>query len=82
MFCTECICHECPHGLKCYICNAELNGHLLISEGCSGNYIAKVCLLEEITPEHANALREIIKAKDREAMEAYFDRKTGAWYNS
>ena len=80
MFCTECICHKCPYGLKCYICNTELNGHLLISEGCNGDYVAETCILEQITPEHADALREIIKAKDREAMEAYFDLKTGAWY--
>jgi hypothetical protein len=38
--------------------------------------------LEVITPEHASALREIIKARDAEAMEAYFDYKTGAWYNT
>ena len=82
MFCTECICHKCPHGLKCYICNAELNGHLIISEGCSGNYVAEVCLLEEITPEHAATLREIIKARDSEAMEAFFDKETGVWHNS
>jgi hypothetical protein len=55
---------------------------LLICEGCSGNYVAKVCLLEEITPEHAAALREIIKARDSAAMEAFFDWETGAWYNS
>ena len=81
MFCTECICNKCPHGLKCWICNAELNGHLLISEGCSGNYVANTCLLEKIAPEHAEALREIIKARDKDAMKAYFDYKTGAWYN-
>ena len=81
MFCMECICNQCPHGLKCWICNAELNGHLLISEGCSGNYIANTCLLEEIAPEHAEALRHIIKVRDSEAMEAYFC-KDGPWYNS
>lgn len=82
MFCTECICHRCPYGLKCWICNNELNGHLLICEGCHGSYVADVCILEEITPEHADALREIIKRRDSEAMEAYFDYKTGAWYKS
>lgn len=81
MFCTECICHECPHGLKCYICNDWLNGHILINEGCHGSYVADVCLLEEVTPEHANMLREIIKARDAVAMEAYFDHKAGPWYN-
>ena len=81
MFCTECICNKCPHGLKCWICNNELNGHLIISEGCSGNYVANTCLLEEIAPEHADALRKIIKARDRDAMEAYFDKETGAWYS-
>lgn len=81
MFCTECICHRCPHGLKCYICNDELNGHLLISEGCHGNYVSNVCLIEEIAPEHAAPLREIIKARDAVAMEAYFDPTNGSWYN-
>lgn len=82
MHCTKCICNECPYGLKCWICHNELNGHLLICEGCSGNYVTEVCLLEEITPEHAEALRKIIKARDEEAMEAFFNRETGAWFNS
>lgn len=80
MFCTECICNRCPHGLKCWICNNELNGHLLINEGCHGHYVTDICILEGITPEHADALREIIKRRDSEAMEAYFDYKTGPWY--
>lgn len=80
MFCTECICHQCPYGLSCWICNNELNGHLLINEGCAGSTVSDVCILEEITPEHACALREIIKARDSDAMEAYFDYKTGPWY--
>lgn len=82
MFCTECICSKCPHELKGYICNRELNGHLLICEGCHGDYVTEVCILEKIAPKHAEALREIIKSHDAEAMEAYFDMKTGAWYNT
>ena len=82
MFCTECICKKCPHGLGCTICNNELDGHIHINEGCNGSYTATTCILEEITPEHADTLREIIKARDAEAMEAYFDRKTGPWYNT
>lgn len=39
-----------------------------------------MCVLDSIAPEHANALREIIKNQDSEAMEAYFDYKTGSWY--
>lgn len=80
MFCQECICHQCPYGLKCHICNNELNGHLLISEGCQGDCVASVCLLEEIAPEHAESLRSIIKSKDAAAMEAYFDPTIGPWY--
>jgi hypothetical protein len=53
---------------------------LLINEGCHGHYVTDICILEGITPEHADALREIIKRRDAEAMEAYFDYKTGAWY--
>lgn len=80
MFCTECICHQCPHGLRCWICNNELSGHLLINEGCNGATVSDVCILEAIASEHAGALREIIMAKDTKAMEAYFDYKTGPWY--
>ena len=82
MFCTDCICHKCPYGLRCYICNNELNGHLLINEGCGGNYVTETCILEEIAPKHASTLREIIKTRDSDAMEEYFDRETGRWYNN
>ena len=81
MFCTACICSECPYGLKGYICNRELDGHIHICEGCHGNEVSKVCPLDEIAPEHAEALREIIKARDAVAMEAYFYYNTGLWYN-
>ena len=81
MFCTECICRKCPHGLSCTICNRELDGHIHINEGCHGDRTDTICILEQITPEHASALREIIKARDADAMEAYFDYKTGPWYN-
>ena len=80
MFCTECICHNCPYGLKCWLCDRELNGHLLIVEGCSGNRESNVCILDSIAHDHADALREIIKKQDADAMEAYFDYKTGPWY--
>lgn len=80
MFCTECICHNCPYGLKCWLCDRELNGHLLIVEGCNGNRESNVCILDSIAPDHADALREIIKKQDADAMEAYFDYKTGPWY--
>lgn len=81
MFCKECICHKCPYGLKCYICDRELDGHLLICDGCSGDRVTEACTLDHIAPKHASALREIIKVQDAEAMKAYFDYKTGAWYN-
>lgn len=80
MFCTECICHRCPYGLKCWICDRELNGHLLIVDGCNGSRESDVCPLDVIAVNHADALRGIIKAQDAEAMEAYFDYKTGPWY--
>ena len=80
MFCTECICHNCPYGLKCWLCDRELNGHLLIVEGCNGNRESNVCILDSIAPDHADALREIIKKQDADAMEAYIDYKTGPWY--
>lgn len=80
MFCTECICSQCPHGLKCYICNRELNDHILICEGCHGDRVSDICPLDSIAPLHADALREIIKNHDMAAMEAYFDWKTGPWY--
>lgn len=80
MFCTECICHKCPYGLKCWICDRELNGHLLIVEGCDGSRESSTCALDAIAPEHADALRKIIKDQDSVAMEAYFDYKTGPWY--
>ena len=81
MFCTECICHECPYGLKCYVCNRELNDHIHICEGCHGDRVSDTCLLDNMAPEHADALRELIKARDADAIEAYFDPKTGPWYN-
>lgn len=80
MFCTKCICRQCPHGLRCWICDRELDGHLLIVEGCNGLNESTTCPLDVIAPEHANALREIIKAHDANAMKAYFDYKTGPWY--
>ena len=80
MFCTECICHKCPYGLKCWFCDRELNGHLLIVEGCDGSRESSTCTLDEIAPEHADALRKIIRDQDSVAMEAYFDYKTGPWY--
>lgn len=80
MFCTECICHCCPHGMKCWICDRELDGHLLIVDGCNGNRESDVCPLDVIAVNHADALRGIIKAQDAGAMEAYFDYKTGPWY--
>ena len=81
MFCAECICHKCPHGLRCWECNNELNGHLLINEGCNGSHVASVCPLEDMAPRHADALRGIIKSKDKGAMEEYFNMDTGAWYS-
>lgn len=80
MLCQGCICNRCPHGLQCYICNNELDGHLLISEGCRGDRVNSVCPLEDISPEHAEPLRQIIKARDALAMERYFDPVSGAWY--
>lgn len=80
MFCNECFCHKCPYGLRCSECDRELDGHLLIVEGCNGLRESVSCPLDDIAPEHANALRTIIKARDAAAMEAYFDYKTGPWY--
>lgn len=80
MFCTECVCHRCHYGLKCWICDRELNGHLLIVDGCNGSRESDKCVLDAIAHEHAAALREIVKRQDSEAMEAYFDYKTGPWY--
>lgn len=80
MFCTECVCHRCPYDLRCYECDRELDGHLLIVEGCNGSRESDACPLDEIASEHAEALRGIIKARDAGAMKAYFDYKTGPWY--
>lgn len=82
MLCNDCICHKCPYGLECYICDRELDGHLLIAEGCRGDREDKICPLDVIAEKHAEALREIIKNRDAKAMKAYFDYKTGPWYNS
>lgn len=81
MFCTECICHRCPYELRCSECDRELDGHILIVEGCDGFRESAICPLDSIDPEHADALRKIIKARDSIAMEAYFDLETGPWYN-
>lgn len=80
MFCTECFCSKCPYGLKCYICERELDGHLIIVEGCHGDREIDCCILEHIAPKHASMLREMIKNKDTKAIEAFFDHKTGLWY--
>lgn len=80
MFCTECICHHCPYGMKCWICDRELDGHLLIVDGCNGSRESDICVLDAVAPEHAAALREIIKRQDAKVMESYFDYKAGPWY--
>lgn len=82
MFCSECFCSNCPYGLRCYVCNSRLNDHILINEACRGDRVSTSCPLDSIAPEHADALRDIINANDSDAMEAYFDYKTGPWYNS
>lgn len=81
MFCTECICHQCPYGLRCWTCDRELDGHLLIVEGCNGTRESDKCPLDSIAPEHAETLRKIITEQDAAAMEAYFNLETGPWYN-
>jgi len=53
---------------------------LLIVEGCNGGRESSKCPLDLIAPEHAEALRKIIKEHDADAMKAYFDYKTGLWY--
>jgi hypothetical protein len=63
------------------MCDRELDGHLLIVEGCNGDRESKICPLDVIAPDHAEHLREIIKAHDANAMKAYFDYKTGPWYS-
>lgn len=80
MFCTECICHTCPHGLHCWECDRELDGHLLIVDGCNGCRVSDVCPLDVIATDHADALRGIIKEQNADAMKAYFDYTTGPWY--
>lgn len=85
MFCTNCICHNCPYGLKCNICDTWLDGHILIVDGCNGKRECDECPLDYITKEytelaHAEILREIIRNKDSTAMEAFFDHETGPYH--
>ena len=78
--CHECFCAQCPHGLRCYICERELDDHLHVAESCKGDREIDHCILEHIAPKHAGMLRRMIKNKDANAIEAFFDHKTGLWY--
>lgn len=85
MFCNDCICHRCPYGLRCNTCDAWLDGHILITDGCDGQRECDECPLDYLTrmytePEQAEMLRTIIRNKDSVAMEAFFDHKTGPYH--
>lgn len=86
MFCTECICHHCPYGLRCRDCDTWLDGHILLIEGCNGQKKTDECLFDYIAhketevPEHAEMLREIVRNKDLKAMDVFFDYKTGPYH--
>lgn len=86
MFCTNCICHNCPYGLKCRDCDTWLDGHILLIEGCGGQREADECLFDYVAreetgvPEHAEMLREMIRNRDSVGIEAFFDHKTGPYH--
>ena len=88
MFCTKCICHNCPYGLTCRDCDTWLDGHMLLIEGCNGQRETDECLFDYIAreetqvPEHAEMLREIVRNKDSKAMDAFFDWKTGPYHKA
>lgn len=88
MFCAECICHSCPYGLKCNICDVWLDGHILLVEGCNGQRETDECLFDYISreatgvPEHAEMLREMIRNKDADGIEAFFDHDTGPYHKA
>ena len=87
MFCNDCICHRCPYSLRCHICDMWLDEHILIVNGCDGQRECGECPLDYITrldtkPEHAEMLREMIRNKDVDGIEAFFDQKTGPYHKA
>lgn len=86
MFCSNCICHRCPYGLKCNICDTWLDGHVLLVDGCGGQRETDECLFDYIAredtgvAEHAEMLRDMIRNRDSAAIEAFFDHETGPYH--
>jgi len=80
MHCHYCICRNCPYGLSCDLCDRMLIPHLIIAGSCPGDKEWDECPLDECAKQHAEPLRELIRAKNYDGIESYFDFKTGAWY--
>ena len=86
MFCTECICHTCPYGLKCRDCDTWLDDHIHLIEGCNGQRKSNECLFDYVARvetgihDHAEMLREYVRTKNYNACKEFFDYKTGPYH--
>lgn len=80
MHCHDCICKNCPYSLSCGQCDGMLIPHLIISGSCRGDKDWDECPLNKCAKQHARPLRQLIRNKDYDSIEAYFNFTTGAWY--